>query len=139
MIKMAPSILSADFARLLEDVKKITGELKCYDGLNGYKQTNTGFVVAFKISDNILDLSTKGNRPRKITVTVSGDRVESMRDYIIPGEDERNIVGLSSLVNSAKDFRRKNNLASISMEVSLLEIKDCKKMYIQMVNYILIR
>ena len=102
--------------KLIEDLKKITEGLKCYDGLNGYKKTNTGLVVAFKISENILDLSVRGNRPRKITVTVSNDRVESMRDCIIPGEDDRNIVGLSSLINSAKDFRRKNNLVSVSID-----------------------
>ncbi len=121
--------------KLFNDVEKIANSLQSYNGLNGAKQINNGFVVAFKISDKILDLSSRGHRPRKVEVAVSRDRVESSRDFVSIKESDRNIVGLSQLVNSSRAFIKANNLSCVNMSLSLLEIKDCKKMYIQMIEF----
>lgn len=122
--------------KLLKDVEKIANSLQSYNGLNGVKQLNNGFVVALKVSEKVLDLSVKGHRERRIQMVVSTRGVESAREFVNAKEDDRNIVGLSQLINSCRAFIKANNIPYINMNLSLLEIKDHKKMYIQMVEFI---
>lgn len=56
--------------KLLKDVEKIANSLQSYNGLNGVKQINNGFVVALKVSEKVLDLSVKGHRERRIQMVV---------------------------------------------------------------------
>lgn len=69
-------------------------------------------------------------------MVVSTGGVESAREFVNAKEDDRNIVGLSQLINSCRAFIKANNIPYINMNLSLLEIKDHKKMYIQMVEFI---
>ena len=108
--------------KLLQDVEKMSKSLKCYNGLNGARQTNTGFVVALKISEKVLDLSAKGHRERKMGVSVSRNGVEYAIDYRGNTKDGDNIVGLSQITNACKSFIKANNLSSIGINLSLLEI-----------------
>lgn len=125
--------------KLLENIEKMVNSTQCYSGLNGVKETNNGFRVALKLSDKILDLSSKGHRPRKVDVSVSKDRVEIARDLVNIKEEDRNIVGLTHLINSSKNFVKANNISCIVMSLTLLEIKDYKKMYIQIVEFSIIK
>lgn len=121
--------------KLLQDVEKMSKSLKCYNGLNGARQTNTGFVVALKISEKVLDLSAKGHRERKMGVSVSRNGVEYAIDYRGNTKDGDNIVGLSQITNACKSFIKANNLSSIGINLSLLEIQGHSRMYIQLADF----